>query len=345
MKFCKMMLFTFLLHSCQLGVGSSVLSVLADFFSSSYEMLRCPLYDCCNDYWIPNNITKLQLMIEEEVFGQHIATKIISRQIIAHLENPSPSKPLVMSFHGWTGNGKNHVAYLIAKSLYRSETKSRFYHHFMATVHFPHQEHAQLYQDQVRSWVKGNVTLCPHSLFVFDEVDKMPTGVLDGIRAYLDYIDTVDSVDYRRSIFIFLSNTGGKEITKKVHDIWLTGNVKREELTVSDFERLVELGAFNEDGGLQNSHLIEKSLIDVYVPFLPMEKLHVRLCAENEFKKQNHVPKNKEAALQKIVDGLNYYPEDKELYSTTGCKRVAQRVSLYIADERRSQRKKGRKEL
>ena len=62
--------------------------------------------------------------------------------------------------------------------------------------------------------------------------------------------------------------------------------------------------SFNESwytfnsGGLQNSHLIEKSLIDVYVPFLPMEKSHVRLCAENEFKKQNHVPKNKEAALQ-----------------------------------------------
>ena len=53
---------------------------------------------------------------------------------------------------------------------------------------------------------------------------------------------------FRRSIFIFLSNTGGKEITKKVHDIWLTGKVKREELTVSDFERLVELGAFNEEG-------------------------------------------------------------------------------------------------
>jgi hypothetical protein len=29
-----------------------------------------------------------------------------------------------------------------------------------------------------------------------------------------------------------------------------------------------------------------------------MEKSHVRLCAENEFKKQNYVPKNKEAALQ-----------------------------------------------
>ncbi|EFX73207.1 hypothetical protein DAPPUDRAFT_129381 [Daphnia pulex] len=286
-------------------------------------------------------------MITNEVFGQHIATEIVARQISAHLENPNPSKPLVMSFHGWTGNGKNHIAYLIANSRYKKGTKSQFYHHFMATVHFPHQEHAQLYQDQIRSWVKGNVSHCPHSLFVFDEVDKMPSGVLDGIRAYLDYIDIVDGVDYRKSIFIFLSNTGGKEITKRVHDVWLTGNVKREELTVKDFERLVEMGAFNEQGGFHQSHLIQKSLIDVYVPFLPMEKSHVRLCAENEFKKQNYVPKNKEAALQKIVDGLHYYPEGKEIYSTTGCKRVAQKVSLYIADERYTKRtsKKYRTEL
>lgn len=51
-------------------------------------------------------------------------------------------------------------------------------------------------------------------------------------------------------------------------------------------------------GGLHQSSLIEKSLIDVYVPFLPMEKKHVRQCAENEFKKHNYIPMNKEAALQ-----------------------------------------------
>jgi len=55
-------------------------------------------------------------------------------------------------------------------------------------------------------------------------------------------------VDYRKAIFIFLSNTGGKEITKKVHDVWLSGKEKREQLTIGHFERLVELGAFNEEG-------------------------------------------------------------------------------------------------
>ncbi len=34
------------------------------------------------------------------------------------------------------------------------------------------------------------------------------------------------------------------------------------------------------------------------------------------------------------MDSLNYYPEDKELFSVTGCKRVAQKVNLYVASER-----------
>lgn len=193
-----------ILQSVQPGLGLGVLAMLNDLSASisenlyiGYQNLKCPFGDCCNDYWIPNDISKLNRVLNGEVFGQHIATNIISKQLKAHLTNKFPSKPLVMSFHGWTGNGKNHVTYLIAKSLFRNGIQSQFYHHFMATVHFPHQDQAARYQDQLRSWIRGNVTQCAHSLFVFDEVDKMPEGVLDGIRAYLDYIEKVDRVDYR----------------------------------------------------------------------------------------------------------------------------------------------------
>ena len=74
----------------------------------------------------------MELLLKEEVFGQHIAADVVYRQVKAHITNPSPSKPLVLSFHGWTGNGKNHMAYLIARSLYRNEIRSTHYHHFMA---------------------------------------------------------------------------------------------------------------------------------------------------------------------------------------------------------------------
>lgn len=159
MDFYRLMLYIVLLHSFKSTSGYSVLALVTDFFLSSYEKLRCPLGDCCNNHWIPNNTTskelyitariffwhcflytiELQELLKQDVFGQHIATEVVSRQIEAHLSNPSPSKPLVLSFHGWTGNGKNHVAYLIAKSLFMKETDSQFYHHFISTVHFPHQ--------------------------------------------------------------------------------------------------------------------------------------------------------------------------------------------------------------
>ena len=54
--------------------------------------------------------------------------------------------------------------------------------------------------------------------------------------------------------------------------------MQRKDLSYSDLEESLNLGAFNELGGLQNADLIQKSLIDMYVPFLPLEKSHVKLC-------------------------------------------------------------------
>jgi len=41
-------------------------------------------------------------------------------------------------------------------------------------------------------------------MFIFDEVDELPAGVLDAIKPYLDYYDHIQGFDYRRAIFIFL---------------------------------------------------------------------------------------------------------------------------------------------
>jgi hypothetical protein len=45
-----------------------------------------------------------------------------------------------------------------------------------------------------------------------------------------------------------LSNTGGKDIMKTVYGIWYEGKKRREDLTIRDFERMIEKGAFNEGG-------------------------------------------------------------------------------------------------
>lgn len=35
--------------------------------------------------------------------------------------------------------------------------------------------------------------------------------------------------------------------------------------------------------------------------------------------------------FRNIVSSLNYFPEEKQLLSITGCKRVAQKVAIYVA--------------
>jgi hypothetical protein len=39
--------------------------------------------------------------------------------------------------------------------------------------------------------------MCDRSLFVFDEVDKMPKGVLDAVKPFLDYHEDINGVDFR----------------------------------------------------------------------------------------------------------------------------------------------------
>ncbi|WAQ97951.1 TOR1B-like protein [Mya arenaria] len=42
------------------------------------------------------------------------------------------------------------------------------------------------------------------SLFIFDEMDEMPSGIMDVVKPFLDYNQPVEGTDYRRSVFLFL---------------------------------------------------------------------------------------------------------------------------------------------
>lgn len=53
---------------------------------------------------------------------------------------------LVMSFHGWTGGGKNFVSKFIAESIFKLGMRSDFVHVFVSTVHFPHEQQADIYK-------------------------------------------------------------------------------------------------------------------------------------------------------------------------------------------------------
>lgn len=307
--------------------GSALFRGMKDL--ACLQVLKLITVECCSPAWRPAHYQKLQGLLSEQLVGQHIARDLVVRALRGHAKSPSPSKPLVLSLHGWTGSGKNFVSQFIADSFYTLGLASKFVHLFIATLHFPNKGDVSQYKDQLRTWITGNGSACHHNIFIFDEVDKMPPGVLDGIKPFLDHYEAIDGVDYRRNIFIFLSNTGGKEITETALATWRAGK-DREAISFTDLEPLIAAGAFNEEGGLQYSRVIEKNLVDVFVPFLPLERKHVKVCVANELRKRGLAEDLQ--VVERVTDQLSYWPKDLQLYSSSGCKRVAQKIDLVVEE-------------
>uniref|UniRef100_F1LAK3 Torsin-1B n=1 Tax=Ascaris suum TaxID=6253 RepID=F1LAK3_ASCSU len=284
--------------------------------------------------------TGLRRTMRQRLYGQHLAQETVLPALQSHFNNENPKKALVISFHGWTGCGKNYLTSMIAENMFKKGMKSEYVHLFISTLHFANPNEIATYQQNLREWIHGNVSLCERSLFIFDEVDKMPPKVMDAIKPFIDHYDNLEGVDYRKSIFIFLSNSGGNEITEKTLRHYQAGKI-RETLTLAQMEEVLISGAFNADGGLKMSELISTHLIDHFIPFLPLERRHILLCIRDYMNAYNFTPTDERVA--EIADSLQYFPKANPIYSSSGCKRVAQKTELLISAEREREKQRLRR--
>ncbi|CAH0559262.1 unnamed protein product [Brassicogethes aeneus] len=300
------------------------------------EFAICSAKECCYDNYIPANFDGLEKTLNKKVYGQHLVHIAVDALRPHWNKDFRAKKALTLSFHGWPGGGKNYVSKFIAENLFANGIKSRFVHNFIGRLHFPRDDHIEQYKHDLYNWIKGNTSNCPKQLFIFDEVDKMPAQLLNAIKPIIDYKDFVEGVDYRQTIFIFLSNTGQSLINELYINFWENGK-KREDLKLKDFENLIMKGAFNEQGGFHQSDTIKSNLIDHYIPFLPMEKSHVMLCIKDEFI-QRGIYEPQQDHINEIMESMDWGPKDLNLFSKTGCKRVSQKVSVTVARFYRSKK-------
>ncbi|XP_065674115.1 torsin-1A-like [Hydra vulgaris] len=64
-------------------------------------------------------------------------------------------------------------------------------------------------------------------------------------------------------------------------------NKARETILLEDIANLLPIIAYNSPGGFKNSKIISKALIGFYIPFLPLERKHVKQGAEKEIRNSN----------------------------------------------------------
>ncbi|XP_069465335.1 torsin-1B-like isoform X2 [Ambystoma mexicanum] len=210
---------------------------------TGYPGLYCYFRECCRQGGL--NATALEEALDQRLFGQHLVKKVVLKAVTGFMKNKNPRKPLTLSLHGWSGTGKNLVSQIIAENIYKEGLQSRYVHQFIATLHFKHVHEINNYKDQLQSWIRGNVTQCERSIFIFDEMDKMLPGLIDAIKPFVDYYDQIEGVSYRKAIFIFLSNAGGTLINQVALEFWRSGR-RREEMQLKDLDNALSVSIFND---------------------------------------------------------------------------------------------------
>lgn len=88
----------------------------------------------------------LEADLRVRLHGQHLARELVLTAVRGYLEMPRPDKALALSFHGWSGTGKNFVARMLAENLYQDGLRSDCVKVFISTLHFPHPKNVDLYE-------------------------------------------------------------------------------------------------------------------------------------------------------------------------------------------------------
>ncbi|XP_017757259.1 PREDICTED: torsin-1A-like [Eufriesea mexicana] len=236
-------------------------------------------------------------MFKKELYGQTIAQSVVINALRGHLTSSNPPKALSMSFHGPPGTVND-------------------------------------YKEELYKIIIKSLQNCERSMFIFDEVDKMPEGVLNVLVPFLDYHTKIklwrldnNFINTTKAIYIFLSNTGSIGITQRLLTLWKEGK-QRTMTKLQDFENIISVRAFNEKGGFYHSDTIDSNLIDHYVPFLPLEEVHVRECLKKAFVNRGVYPTSE--MIKEALSYVTFGPPPDNIYAIAGCKRLEQKVASII---------------
>ncbi|XP_063795818.1 torsin-3A isoform X3 [Pseudophryne corroboree] len=263
----------------------------------------------------------LQVDLERRIHGQNLAVHQILSSLEMFLQDHGPKNTLVLSFHGWTGTGKNLAARIMAENLYQDGQRSRCTKVFIPQLHFPHLSHLEAYKVQLAKQIREVSSRCAQPLFVFDESDKIPASLLHYIVPLLSATDAQEA----RPIFIFLSGIGGSAINEVALNFWRAGR-HREEITYDALDRPLKAVIRQSEVQLLPHYLLTAGLVDAFVPFLPLERRHVKLCAQDVLVARG-LPYT-ESDLEPVIKELLFVPKDEKVFSAQGCKQVAQRINF-----------------
>ena len=278
-------------------------------------------------YWCVHykglNTTQLSHTLQERVYGQHIAVETIPTVLNDYLHHSSMSSqpPLVLSFHGWTGIGKNHVSFLISEHLRRGTAVK-----IISTLHFPHEN--ENYTQALEDRIYPNLASCKLNLFIVDEIDKAPESVIAALQKVLRKLRAKEFVqENKRVVFILLSNTGASEINRHVLEVLTDHKQRRESIQLSGLVKVLNIAQNLQPEDFDwFTRLHKNGLIDYVIPFLPLERKHVEKCAAADMRSKGIYVTD--TTIRKVVSEMSFIPAEQPIFSASGCRKVPTKVDV-----------------
>lgn len=171
----------------------------------------------------PHPLQALREELQHRVLGQEAAVEAAAFKLWCHICKREPIRPLSLILYGPTGVGKSELGKATAPALNRclGEERYRLVWTELNTFTQPHSVYRLTgappgyvgYDDPP---VLEAVRRCPHTVFMFDELDKAHPEVL---KAFMSILDEGRStarredeqgrreLDFRRCVFLFTTNT------------------------------------------------------------------------------------------------------------------------------------------
>ena len=217
--------------------------------------------------------SRLEASLQSHLVGQEFAVAQLSALINDHLSEEQPRKPLVVSLHGPPGVGKSYFHRLLAAALYNvsgaadcepGALNCAGYRVLFGLDHLAAEqgEQASLLRASVRSQLQRH----PESLLVIEEYDKADCGSRGILRQLADTAS--------RTIIVLEANTGSAHLFKLLESVG-----SRKALSPEAAQKALKDVVFHAWSNQRCEEPVDTqkllSLVDLFVPFLPLERRHV----------------------------------------------------------------------
>lgn len=126
--------------------------------------------------------------------------------------------------------------------------------------------------------------ICERALIVFENMQDLPESVVESISAVLEHLSNMGGTAYQQATIVLISTSGSERI-RHVLDQNMNDGYLRERMTLQQFADVLAKSAYVANDRAEQKSLIPSSVIDAYIPFLPLEREHVGKCIEDEYKR------------------------------------------------------------